>query len=519
MLPRTALLAAALLLASTGGAAWAGLPVLHALAPISGTGPGSGIPALAAVQGGYSCPPGGAQLPGASVCARAFTGAADYLVEPDLAVSPADARVWALVANDGQSLGAAQPVLNGALNVGTQRLAVFLTSDAGMAWTRLELPGAPPPPAPFGGTGPMDVQFWDPTIAFDAAGALHVAGVLIWQGVDGSAKQKHVFHTQTDDLGATWGAYTLLGAKVDRPWMTIERPHGTGPGQSAGHAMAQAGGGNGRPGAIDLAWWETGDTTLGFARSTDGGASWTTLDPAAQPVGCYFPSPPVVHDRDVLVACPVDYRFISGPAQRVTSIYRYDAAARAFRVVGAAPPTSIAFLFGAEDGPLLLVGGSVDSARLGGDVALARSVDDGATWTGLPDLGARLTTAGSWWFLQFMGGRADPWGNVELFVRGPPLGAHPDLGAASPYVDLPLFLGSAYADEFAVAHVVIDPATGAVRGEQLLTPSVPHAPAAASPGTGSGRAGDYFGVAYAGDKALLAWEYQRNLFLAEWSPG
>jgi hypothetical protein len=85
-------------------------------------------------------------------------------------------------------------------------------------------------------------------------------------------------------------------------------------------------------------------------------------------------------------------------------------------------------------------------------------------------------------------------------------------------VDLPLFLGSAYADEFAVAHVVLDPATGAVVSEQILTPKVSHAPTTTSPGAGRGRAGDYYGIAFADDRAVLAWEYQRTVFLGEWTP-
>jgi len=93
----------------------------------------------------------------------------------------------------------------------------------------------------------------------------------------------------------------------------------------------------------------------------------------------------------------------------------------------------------------------------------------------------------------------------------------PDLGAAAAYVDLPAFLAAAYADEFAVVHVVLDPRDGAVLSEQVMTPAIPHAPTG-SPSLGVGRAGDYYGIAFTEDRAVLAWEYQRSLFLTQWSP-
>ncbi|HUR68321.1 MAG TPA: sialidase family protein [Candidatus Thermoplasmatota archaeon] len=446
------------------------------------------LPSGAHPGGAYVCPPGGAPQPAGGICARAFAGASDLLVEPDLAVSPLDPQVMAFAANDGQTVRAIDPLRSGKMELRTQTLALFTTTDGGATWDARDLPPPPPPPAPQDGVLLADTQLWDPTIAFGADGALQVGGVLVWQGADGSAKQKRVFHLESGDLGASWSDWHLFGRKVDRPWMAVESG-----------------------GAIDLVWWETADTTLGFARSVDGGATWSPLAPDAPPVHCDFPSPPVEHGGGIVVACARDERFLVDDATPPRGLYRYDAEANRFDLAGPIPAMSIPMVLAPEDGSLVIVAGVWNVS----DILMLRSLDGGATWTSLPDLGARLENAAGWWFLQSMGAKLDPWGHIHLFVRGVAAGPHQDLGPAGPFVDLPVFLAAANADEFAVAHVVLDPATGDVLSEQLMTPAVPHAPTG-SPSIGPGRAGDYYGIGFAEDHAVLVWEYQRSLFLTHW---
>lgn len=481
-----AMLCCALLLGSSVGAlAWGALPsgILAAPARV-----GLDEDSAAAAGGAYLCPPGGEAPVGGGVCARRFSGAFDYMVEPDLAVSPGDPGVMAIAANNGQSVDGLAPLLAGSPELRTQTFALLVTRDGGATWSAVDLPAAPPAPAPVTSFAVADTQYWDPMVRFDDDGTLHVVGVLVWQGADGSGKQRRIFHVATDDLGASWGAYTLLGQRVDKPMVTVEES-----------------------GAMSIAWWETRDTTLGFARSLDGGATWAGLDPRAPRIPCYMPSTLAEHDGSLVVACSRDERFAATSTAPPTGIYRYDATANAFRLQGTLGPTSIPFLLAPPDGSLLIVAGVWNVS----DVLLARSTDGGATWASLPQLGARLETSSAWTFLQFMGGRVDPWGNVQVFVRGVDVPPRPDIGPAGPYVDLPLFLAAANADEFAVAHVVLDAASGAVLSEQLLTPALSHAPDG-PPSAAPGRAGDYYGMAFAGDRTVLVWEYQRSLYLTHW---
>lgn len=427
---------------------------------------------------------------GGGVCALRFGDATEFLHEPVVAIDARHPDVMAVAAIAARTDRQLDPLLAGEGHVQQQDRALFVTRDAGATWARAALPPPPAPSPPIEGTLP-DVELWDPQLGFDASGALHVVGVLLWQGVDGSAKQQLITHLATPDLGATWTSYQELGVnRADHAWMTIEADGTT----------------------IDVAWMQLAHTTLGFARSVDAGQHWTPLDPNVPEIPCQLPSQVVQGPYGLVVVCPRDERFAKGPDSPPKAAYQFDAATNRFVRVGAVPPMSMPNLFALPDGSLLLVSGEFYTA----DILVARSTDGGATWTSFPDLGARLASAQGWSFLQFMSGSVDPWGHVQLMVRGEAL--PPQATNAHALTQLPAFLAGTYSDDFQVAHVVLDPLTGEVLGERIVTPDlVPHAPSA-SPGAGYARGADYFAIAYAPGRAVLVWEYQRSVYLGTWTP-
>ena len=437
--------------------------------------------------GSYVCPPQGVEPAGGGVCARSFNGPFDYMVEPTLAINPTDTAEMAFVANAGQSANGLEPApANSELH--SQRFALFITKDGGASWSRLELPEAPPPPQSLPESAYTEKAYWDPMVGFDGDGTLHVGGVLMWSGPNGESRHARIFHIKTADLGTTWSSYTLIGDSVDRPWMVI-----------------------GDDDAISIVWFRPRDHTLGFARSVDRGDEWFGLPEDVKPIPCYMASP-TQHRGTLYVACPREERRPQEPDTPPTGIYRYDAVRNGFDLVSSLPSTFNAILASPRDGSLMFIGMAYGTYN----ILVERSVDDGATWQSLPELGKRIQAARPWSFLQFMGGRADPWGTIEVYVRGLAVPPRPDVPNGA-YLDLPTWLSAAYADEFAVAHVVIDPMTGTIVTESLVTPTVSHMPTG-SPSLGVSRAGDYYGIDFTDDKAVLVWEYQRSLFLTYWEP-
>lgn len=441
------------------------------------------------VTGGtYVCPPGGVQPAGGGVCARSFQGPFDYMAEPTLSVNPTNNDEIAFLANAGQSANALEPAPSNS-ELYSQRFAFFVTDNGGSSWNRVDLPDAPPPPASIPEGAYTEKAFWDPMIGFDHNGTLHVGGILRWAGPNGESQHARIFHIKTDDLGTTWSDYTLMGNSVDRPWMLI-----------------------GTDNAVTIVWFSPRGHTLQFSRSIDGGNEWFTFPEDAEPIPCYMASP-TVHRGQIFVACPREERTPQEPDTPPTGIYRYDAVQNQFTLVGSFDePTSAPVLVSPRDGSLMFLGMGWGTY----DILVKRSVDGGVNWESLPELGSRLETAKPWSFLQFMGARADPWGTIEVFVRGLAVPPRPDIPNGA-YVDLPTWLSAAYADEFAVAHVVIDAQTGDIIAESLLTPTVSHMPTG-SPSIGVSRAGDYYGIDFTDDKAVLVWEYQRSLFVTFWEP-
>lgn len=449
--------------------------------------PATPSPVTSVVGGAYVCPPEGSEPAGGGVCARAFDGPFDYMVEPTLAINPADNDEMAFVANAGQSADALEPSPSGSAYM-SQRFAVFVTTDGGASWSRIELPDAPPPPQSIPESAYTEKAFWDPMVGFDLDGTLHLGGILRWSGPNGEARHARIFHIMSDDVGASWSDYSLFGDSVDRPWMVM-----------------------GSDNAVTMVWFRPSNHTLQFARSVDGGHEWFGYPDDVKAIACYMPSP-TEHNGALFVACPREERSPQEPDTPPTGIYRYDVATNRFTLVGAFESTSTPLLVSPRDGSLVFLGMAWGTY----DILVKRSMDDGATWVALPELGSRMQTAEPWSFLQFMGGRADPWGAIDIFVRGLAVPPRPDIPMGA-YLDLPTFLAAAYADEFAVAHVVIDPADGSILAEQLLTPTISHAPTG-SASLGVGRAGDYYGIDFTDETAVLVWEYQRSLFVTYWEP-
>jgi hypothetical protein len=442
------------------------------------------------LHGGYVCPPGAETPIGGGVCTQRFVYPTEGLLEVDMAVSPRAATTMAFIANNGQGVGAAGSMTGSSPHVETQRFGLFVTNDGAATWKRMFLPDPPERTTP--GAMVQDVNFFDPTIAFDLEGGLNVAGILTWTDAQGGSTIRQIFHVRSPDGGATWGTYSFFGDRVDHPWMR-----------------------RAEDGALNLVFWEPGrDGNISLVRSVDNGTTWWELPPEKE-FRCYTPSAPVSRGGNVYVLCDRDER-IENPADMPASgVYRFDPALEAFVLLADLGVADAGSLLAPADGSLVMMAGDV---RGGGDyeIMIQRSTDGGRTWTRLPDLLARVSVTDEWSFQRYMGGAGDPWGNLHVFMTGLAVPPRADVGPAGPYIDLPTFVAAAYADDFAVAHIVLDAKTGEVRSEQLLTPNVPHVPF--SPAFGVGRVGDYFGLVFPDDHAVLVWEYERNLHLTFWEP-
>lgn len=190
-------------------------------------------------------------------CIRTISRVSESLQEPDLAIDPSDPSRWAIGVNAGQTLNStsASPLVAEYV-----RLGIILSEDAGKTWRDLA-----PPAIPAFSTLPVALgRQADPSLVFDAQGALHVSGIVSHE----SGRGFDVFYYSTPDRGETWSTPILLTqtGNADRQWLSIV---------------------NGRLHAV---WQERQPGQSVVRSSDDGGKTWGE---ALRAERCIMPSPVV----------------------------------------------------------------------------------------------------------------------------------------------------------------------------------------------------------------------------------
>lgn len=428
-----------------------------------GAGPGPGAPEALR----YAC--GGAlrEERAEGLCVLRLASARESYQEPVVAVHPRDPAVMAVAVILGETTGAATESALPA--VSPARLGLLASEDGGASWrlARVPLAQAPSP------LGPLAlVNAGDPSIVFDERGTLHLAGMATSaSGVRGS----QIFHASTADLGATWSSPVVLAgdADNDREWISMPRP-----------------------GLLVVAWQNLG-SSVEYAWSTDGGASWRAQDPATRPEGCGTVSPAVESRGLVLVAC-AGYRDGADAGLRVYALDLANASMRPLADLPSMPARWPALLRG-PDGSL----GLVADDRERGTVLLATSADGGATWSAPADLRERLGTEDSWATVQLYASATDASGRAHLLLKGSKRVLDATVGRVH--------------HEPSLLHAAVEPASGRVLLEREVWPAArgaPPAPGSAAPGWSD----DFGGIAFAGERALLAWSWEKGIDVAAVEP-
>jgi hypothetical protein len=220
------------------------LPVLVACALLCAAVPAQADPLapspLVALSGGTPFPNGCPGVQGAQPGAEA---------ESHLAVSPADPnRMVAAWQQDRTTTG------------GTTSMGLAASSDGGSTWRRVESPGVTTCQA-----SPYTVTS-DPWVSFGGDGTAYVASVPGHGGNPFGINSKVVV-AHSADGGATWSAPVTVheepGQWEDKETVTAD-PQRPGTAYAVWSRVEQIGPGN------------VGDRTAFFARTADGGATWST---------------------------------------------------------------------------------------------------------------------------------------------------------------------------------------------------------------------------------------------------
>lgn len=334
----------------------------------------------------YACPPGDSET--RAVCVTSLEDPFNSLDEPALAIQPGKPAVMALGAHSApstESASADPPAVD------TVRIAVYFTEDEGRTWRRTVAPRVDLPSK----LGPVEARlYYDPALAFDSAGVLHLAGIasndLGGGGGQRAGAMNVPFHVSTPDLGRTWSEPAVLDpAFSDRAF------------------VAAAPGG----GLVAATWGRLTDDDVAAqaAWSLDGGATWTAA--TALP-GCRGFSPPVAVDGGVEAVCVGGTASV--PDQAV--LLRLDPASGA----GWSPVAPIPGVEGYRPRLGVLPGGGRVVAAHSDTIHAVSGFDGGATWGKAADL-AKLA---GWDYgdgLWLKWAAPDPWGalHVEVGEGGP----------------------------------------------------------------------------------------------------
>lgn len=333
---------------------------------------GRGVPAAFT----YACPPGPRSTRDSDVCASTFVDPMNSLEEPYLAIHPRDDQVMALAAHSVSTV----PVAGDPPAPEAVRIAIYVTEDGGATWRR-----SLPPRVPIASTfGPVEARaYYDPALAFDPAGVLHLAGIASndlgsYGGAEWDASNVP-FHVATADLGRTWGVPTVLDPRFsDRAFVAAD----------AGHVY------------VDWGRYTDTDLVAHLAWSADGGATWAAIE-----TPCRGFSPPLAVDGGAELACVAG----DGAQPDVASLLRLDPDQGTLAPVGPMPGVT-----GYRPRLGALPGGGRVVASHAATIHASASLDGGRTWSNATDV---LALAGFDALAPWLKWAApDPWGALHLEV-------------------------------------------------------------------------------------------------------
>lgn len=439
-----------------------------------GLGPPSGGDAGPTEVLAYSwkCPPGAEAWRSGEVCAGTLR----------TADSPAGEAVAAVASgSDGPVavawIAAPRVVTVGPTDQGIEyqilSLTVAFSHDRGATWTRTTVP------TPSSLTAEVRYRYAsDPTIAYDAAGTLHVSGITQATDRIRDVDCHEIFHVATADDGSTWStpvSITDCTESADRPWIAA-----------------------GAAGDVVITWDVWGNTnynrTSAIATSRDGGATWAHT----QHNGCGQPSPARWTPSGVVVACAV----VVDPGVGGTEADSRQGL-RILRLLADASGTEVTWLTDsikgavwpvlsvADDGALALTMG--DARQRPEPILLLRSTDEGRTWSGPFAAPAAVDDEAVDGGAYLGAVAADGWGGLHVVVW-----ACARDGSA-------VFVADACGAR--AAHLVVDAASLEVLQERDLMPDPPR-----PDGPLVGPVPDHTaGVAFGSDFGILAWARQRGI--------
>lgn len=414
------------------------------------------------------------------------------LQQPYVAIHPSDARLMAVGVIHSRIEGDRALHAAATDRAGT-RLAVYVSEDAGMTWRETFAP--PPADADPAATSSQG----EAALLFDPEGRLHVVGAARTERVgepDDTNGNRHLrgYYARSDDLGRTWSASAWLdddGRGADRMWIVRD------PETRELFVLWQE------------SWGEAGSPSerrLIIAWSRDDGATWSHLDADARP-HCIRAGKPVLLDGLLRFAC-VRMVGVGSPAIQVHAFDPLTDRSLLIAEVEAETTPTFPFLTLLPDATLVMHYDRDDD--LGVVSPLLHSRDGGSTWTSTGS--ARDWGDGEWGIARVTYAAADAFGFQHILARydrgQPLLGGDRD--------------GVVWRAEHEQRHVVLDRLGAVVHNVVLERWRSENAPEIQRR-LGMGEYGVQEhprcgfcndGLAWTGDRALLAYYHQDSVALA-----
>lgn len=345
---------------------------------------------------------------------------------------------------------------------------IFVSTNGGADWQPAGLPNVLAPVA-----GPDEtISTGRVAVEFDAHGRLHLVTELFRNVlVDPFATlPTDLYYTSSSDLGKSWSPLVMLptngGGMFPRLTVSADR--------------------------LYVTWGYRGDYRLNLASSKDDGKTWALAKGA--PDDCINASEVAVLRGTPYLACAgfkhweVDAAGKRVEAQEFTGLrlYRLDPSDELTLVASLDTFKGVwPRLFAAPDGALVLAAKQYRIHATPGKgwdkccAGVARSVDEGRTWSEPTALRRALQSEDGWDTLELSDARLDAWGLLHVIVSG---SDQADPANGSPGTDARL------------VHAVFDPAAGRVLGELSLTPPT-NGPQGYYPGSASLAFSRAFGIA------------------------
>jgi hypothetical protein len=151
--------------------------------------------------------------------------------------------------------------------------AVFVSTDAGLTWTRQVVPGSKPMSPPI---TPATFDVSDPSVAIATDGTIYFA----WTGLvpGGNTTDNHIFVAKSSDRGANWTQPFDLGSSLGIKNAVFAVAVAGDPDRAAVGFLGTTQGGDHQSANFKGTWY-------GYVAHTyDGGQSWTTVNASGNPV-------------------------------------------------------------------------------------------------------------------------------------------------------------------------------------------------------------------------------------------